>query len=202
MVARVLSVHAGIIASARRLTETNARASSPRALAITRTCTSGRSTTNTAATTPATPTHPPPAPLGSRQTRHQNHRLRIATPSLQIACASGHFERWFEYLELGTTAHAALECAQGVALAQQGRWRYLAGWGDHQLLESILKSLLLEADIPSFDLPRQLRCRQRDNWRFWFNYGTSSVKLPHTPKHLLHGANPLPPATWAIEQLN
>ena len=123
-------------------------------------------------------------------------------PSLQIACASGYFERWFEYLELGTTASAALECAQGVALAQQGRWRYLAGWGDHRLLKSILKSLLLEANIASFDLPRQLRCRQRDNWRFWFNYGNSSVKLPHTPKRLLHGSNPLPSAAWAIEKLN
>jgi beta-galactosidase len=55
-------------------------------------------------------------------------------------------------------------------LVQQGKQLYLAAWLDQIALQRLVRNVCAMADIPTFEMPEGVRCRDTQEHRFWFNY--------------------------------
>ena len=62
-------------------------------------------------------------------------------------------------------------------LVSQGKLFYLAASGDRALMQRIIDRMLDEADIKTIPLPAGVRCRTRDGFRVYVNYGASAATL-------------------------
>ena len=88
----------------------------------------------------------------------------------------GAVSHWRERLE--TRAAVVMEDAEDFpVLIAQGKLHYLAASGDRALMQRIVDYLLDEANLPTVTLPAGVRCRVRDGFRIYFNYGNTSATL-------------------------
>jgi beta-galactosidase len=86
----------------------------------------------------------------------------------------GAFEKWREAIE--TTDAVILRLEDGApAAVRAGDMIYLAGWPDPNLWRRLLVQLAQEQGLLIMDLPRDIRIRDTQTHRFWFNYGPKPV---------------------------
>ena len=88
----------------------------------------------------------------------------------------GAVRHWRERLETRAAVVMADEEDFPVLVAQ-GKLHYLAASGDRALMQRIVDHLIAEADLPTLNLPAGVRCRVRDGFRIYFNYGGSEATL-------------------------
>jgi len=90
----------------------------------------------------------------------------------------GAFIKWREALE--TTDTVILHLEEGApAAVRNGQMIYIAGWPDAAGWRRILEMLAEQAGLDLMDLPPDLRLRETDSHRFWFNYGPRTVTYQH-----------------------
>jgi beta-galactosidase len=71
-----------------------------------------------------------------------------------------------------------MEDEEGVpVLVSQGKLFYRAASGDRALMQRIIDRMLDEAEIKTLRLPAGVRCRTRDGFRVYVNYGASAATL-------------------------
>ncbi|MGB0799193.1 MAG: beta-galactosidase, partial [Planktomarina sp.] len=70
---------------------------------------------------------------------------------------------------------ALYSCAAGPVAVQQGNITYLGGWPDDVFWSRIVTDRCAAHGINTIDLPADLRIRDTDQHRFWFNYGPDAV---------------------------
>jgi beta-galactosidase len=104
-------------------------------------------------------------------------RVDSMNPSHKIAVKGGGTVRlWRERLE--TRARVEMEDEEGVpVLVSQGKLFYRAASGDKVLVQRIIDRMLDEAEIKTIPLPAGVRCRTRDGFRVYVNYGASAATL-------------------------
>ena len=87
----------------------------------------------------------------------------------------GHITGYIEEIE--GTGEVLLSRADGlpIAIRAPSGTSYMAGWGDPEALDRLLRPLLKSADVPLRDLPDGLRIRETQTERFLFNYNTFQV---------------------------
>ena len=86
----------------------------------------------------------------------------------------GAFEKWREAIETEDTVILRLEDG-APAVVRAGDIIYLAGWPDPSLWRRLLIQLAQEQDLPNMDLPQDIRIRDTQTHRFWFNYGPKAI---------------------------
>ena len=86
----------------------------------------------------------------------------------------GAFEKWREAIETEDTVILRLEDGAPAAV-RAGDMIYLAGWPDPSLWRRLLVQVAQEQDLPIMDLPQDIRIRDTQTHRFWFNYGPKTV---------------------------
>ncbi len=84
----------------------------------------------------------------------------------------GAIQKWRDQLE---GAGAIFQTASGAAAVRQGNLTYLGGWPDELFWARIIDDVTALVDIETTDLPRDLRLRDTDTHRFYFNYGPHPV---------------------------
>ncbi|NTF30471.1 beta-galactosidase [Rhizobium skierniewicense] len=122
-------------------------------------------------------------------------------PGLSAAVSgtvSGTVTRWRDFLETDLEVLAHFDDG-ATALTAAGRFHYLAGWPETDLLGSVARYLLEKAGLPVVDLPEHVRMRRRGSLTFAFNYGPECYTLPVAAEQLLIGTPELKPhdvACW------
>ena len=81
----------------------------------------------------------------------------------------GSFRHWFEHLE-GTAVVRARTVSGHPAIVGTDNLRYLAGWPEDETYLALLRDLMAEAGVETYDLPRGVRIRDTATHRFVFNY--------------------------------
>ncbi|CDP54253.1 Beta-galactosidase [Devosia sp. DBB001] len=104
-------------------------------------------------------------------------RVDSTNPAIEVSVRGGGAVRhWRERLE--TRAAVEFEDVEGFpVLVSQGKLFYLAASGDRALMQRVIDRMLDEADLPTLNLPAGVRCRVRDGFRVYFNYGSTSATL-------------------------
>ncbi|HET7313215.1 beta-galactosidase, partial [Salinisphaera sp.] len=90
---------------------------------------------------------------------------------------AGNIERWLEHVDSDIAPEATLADGRGVVYAHHNR-RYLAGWPDPALCQSLLAHVAAEARLAVRYLPAGLRLRQHGGHTFAFNFGPDTVAAP------------------------
>lgn len=89
----------------------------------------------------------------------------------------GAFERWREAVEWnGADPHLTLENGSPALVGDATRL-YLCGWPDAAAMERVLRIAVEGLDIPLASLPQDVRCRDTETHRFWFNYGNEPAQI-------------------------
>jgi beta-galactosidase len=88
-------------------------------------------------------------------------------------------------------------------LVNQGKLYYLGASGTKALVQRVVDYLIEEVDLPTLALPAGVRCRTRDGFRVYVNYGGRAATL--TPAkdetgYVLGGAE-LPAAGVTVARL-
>ena len=86
----------------------------------------------------------------------------------------GAFEKWREAIETQDRVILQLEGGEPAAI-RAGDIIYLAGWPDPSAWRRLLAKLAQEKNLPIMDLPKEIRIRDTETHRFWFNYGPNEV---------------------------
>lgn len=86
----------------------------------------------------------------------------------------GAFEKWREAIETQDKVILQLEGGEPAAV-RAGDIIYLAGWPDPSAWRRLLVKLAQEKNLPIMDLPKEIRIRDTETHRFWFNYGPNEV---------------------------
>ena len=86
----------------------------------------------------------------------------------------GAFEKWREAIETQDRVILQLEGGEPAAI-RAGDIIYLAGWPDPSAWRRLLVELAQEKNLPIMDLPKEIRIRDTETHRFWFNYGPNEV---------------------------
>ena len=86
----------------------------------------------------------------------------------------GAFEKWREAIETQDRVILQLEGGEPAAI-RAGDIIYLAGWPDPSAWRRLLLKLAQEKNLPIMDLPKEIRIRDTETHRFWFNYGPNEV---------------------------
>ena len=104
-------------------------------------------------------------------------RVDSIHPAHEIPVKGGGTVRlWRERVE--TDAEIVLEDEEDLpVLVRQGRLFYLAATGDRGLLQRIVDLVIEDARLPVINLPAGVRCRARNGFRIYFNYGNAAAKL-------------------------
>lgn len=104
-------------------------------------------------------------------------RVDSSDPAYAVAAkGGGAVKHWRERLETG--AEVIIEDDEEFpVLVAQGKLYYLAASGDRALMQRIADLLIDEANLPTLALPAGVRCRVRDGFRIYFNYGNSEATL-------------------------
>jgi len=122
------------------------------------------------------PSELPPA-LPSNMLDAKIIRVDSTSPTIEVPVRGGGAVRhWRERLE--TRAQVEFEDVEGFpVLVSQGKLFYLAASGDRALMQRVIDRLLEEAAVPTLNLPAGVRCRVRDGFRVYVNYGTTAATL-------------------------
>lgn len=104
-------------------------------------------------------------------------RIDSIDPALEIEVkGSGGVHLWRERIE--TKANVVIEDVEGwPVLVNQGKLYYLGATGTKALVQRVVDYLIEEADLPTLNLPAGVRCRTRDGFRIYVNYGTGAATL-------------------------
>ena len=86
----------------------------------------------------------------------------------------GAFEKWREAIETQDRVILQLEGGEPAAI-RAGDIIYLAGWPDPSAWRRLLVKLAQEKNLLIMDLPKEIRIRDTETHRFWFNYGPNEV---------------------------
>ena len=86
----------------------------------------------------------------------------------------GAFEKWREAIETDDAVILQLEDGAPAAVRADDMI-YLAGWPNPSLWRRLLVQVAQEQGLPIMDLPRDIRIRDTQTHRFWFNYGPKPV---------------------------
>ena len=86
----------------------------------------------------------------------------------------GAFEKWREAIETQDRVILQLEGGEPAAI-RAGDIIYLAGWPDPSAWRRLLVKFAQEKNLPIMDLPKEIRIRDTETHRFWFNYGPNEV---------------------------
>jgi beta-galactosidase len=90
----------------------------------------------------------------------------------------GSVHLWRERIETG--GEVVLEDEDDLpVLVSQGKLYYLTASGNKALVQRVVDYLIAEADLPVLNLPAGVRCRVRDGFRIYVNYGTGGATLNH-----------------------
>ncbi|WP_375450952.1 beta-galactosidase [uncultured Devosia sp.] len=88
----------------------------------------------------------------------------------------GAVQHWRERVETGGEVvfedHDELP-----VLVSQGKLYYLTASGNKALMQRVVDHLIAEADLPVLNLPAGVRCRVRDGFRVYVNYGAGAATL-------------------------
>jgi len=130
-------------------------------------------------------------------------RIDSTDPSHEVPVkAGGSVKLWRERLE--TRAEVVMEDEEDFAvLVSQGKLFYLAASGNKALIQRVVDYLIAEADLPTLKLPAGVRCRTRDGFRIYVNYGTGTatiIKAGDEAGYVIGGAE-LPPAGVTVARL-
>ncbi|MCB1498814.1 MAG: beta-galactosidase [Bauldia sp.] len=111
---------------------------------------------------------------------------------------SGQVRRWREHIACEKEfAEAAF--ADGMpAMIRSGRFSYLAGWAEIDLISAVLVAAAERARVATTSLPASLRLRRRGNLKFAFNYGSEPVELTFPPDAAVLGSSTVPPSGVTI----
>src|SRR5690606_9148272 len=107
-------------------------------------------------------------------------RIDSLDPSLEIEVrGSGAVHHWRERIErIETRANVVIEDVDGwPVLVNQGKLYYLGASGTKALVQRVVDYLLAETDTPTLNLPAGVRCRSRDGFRIYVNYGAGPAVL-------------------------
>ena len=88
----------------------------------------------------------------------------------------GAVHHWRERLETRAEVLLADE-EEFPVLVAQGKLHYLAASGDRALMQRIIDMLIDGAGLPTLTLPAGVRCRKRDGFRIYVNYGNAPANL-------------------------
>ena len=115
---------------------------------------------------------------------------------------TGAVTRWRDHAEAGEGTHVAARFADGPALLEQGRFAYLCGWPDAQLLRETLLRLADRAGLVTVDLPEGVRLRRRGPLTFAFQ-GQACFRVQNRSARGRPpcGPQPLRPPTMAVAAL-
>jgi beta-galactosidase len=104
-------------------------------------------------------------------------RVDSTNPAYQVPVKGGGAVRhWRERLE--TRAEVVMEDEEDFpVLIAQGKLHYLAASGDRALMQRIVDHLIEDAGLRTLNLPAGVRCRVRDGFRIYFNYGDTGATL-------------------------
>ena len=92
----------------------------------------------------------------------------------------GAVHHWRERVETRAEVLLADEEDFPVLIAQ-GRLHYLAASGNRALMQRIVDKLIEASGLATLSLPAGVRCRKRDGFRIYFNYGNASATLTAAP---------------------
>jgi beta-galactosidase len=90
----------------------------------------------------------------------------------------GAFEKWREAIETDDAVILQLEDGAPAAVRADDLI-YLAGWPNPSLWRRLLVQVAQEQGLPIMDLPRDIRIRDTQTHRFWFNYGPKPITWNH-----------------------
>lgn len=104
-------------------------------------------------------------------------RIDSIDPTVEIEVrGSGAIRHWRERIE--TRANVVIEDVDGwPVLINQGKLYYLGASGTKALVQRVVDYLLAESDTPTLNLPAGVRCRNRDGFRVYVNYGAGPATL-------------------------
>ncbi len=104
-------------------------------------------------------------------------RIDSIDPALEVEVkGSGGVHLWRERIE--TKANVVIEDVEGwPVLVNQGKLYYLGASGTKALVQRVVDYLIDEVDLPTLTLPAGVRCRTRDGFRVYVNYGTGRATL-------------------------
>ncbi len=88
----------------------------------------------------------------------------------------GAFHIWREEISGSATVLERSQDGQA-AVTESGNIRYLAGWPDPVAMLRLVKTALLDADLPVIDMPEGVRFADAGSTRFVFNYDAVPVDL-------------------------
>ena len=149
------------------------------------------------------PTNLPPGPLQPllpiKVTRVESLRPGVSE-AVTLGNQQYHLVHWREWVnsELKPAAYCEDENGRG-ALYQHDNYRYVAGWPDQALLNSLMRDLCRSVDIETIELASGLRLRQRGKLCFAFNYGPEVAEVPiFANSRFIVGQQRLAPAELAI----
>ena len=149
----------------------------------------------------AIPDNLPPGPLASLVPIRviEVASLRPGLVEIVSGEVGGAVQRWRERIEAtgAVEIDAHFDNAEP-ALVRAGRYFYLAGWPDAELLGNVLKALAKRANLPIAALPDSVRLRRRGDLTFAFNYGERVYKAPASAKDFLLGGYEVGPGEVAI----
>jgi len=104
-------------------------------------------------------------------------RVDSISPIHEVAVkGGGAVYHWRERLD--TRAEVVMEDEEDFpVLVAQGKLYYLAASGDKALMQRIIDRLIEETGLETLNLPAGVRCRKRDGFRIYFNYGNTPATL-------------------------
>lgn len=104
-------------------------------------------------------------------------RVDSTDPKHEVLVADGGAVKlWRERVE--GKAEVVMADDEGFpVLLSQGKLFYLAASGDKALTQRVVDYLIAAADTPTLTLPYGVRCRVRDGFRVYFNYGAAAATL-------------------------
>lgn len=130
-------------------------------------------------------------------------RVDSTDPGVQTPVkGGGSVHLWRERIE--TSGEIVIEDEDNLpVLIAQGKLNYLTASGNKALVQRVVDHLIAEANLPVLHLPAGVRCRVRDGFRIYLNYGSGSVVLNHAPDeagYVIGGAE-LPAAGVTVARL-
>ena len=104
-------------------------------------------------------------------------RIDSVDPSFEVEVkGGGAVHHWRERIE--TKADVVIEDEEGwPVLVSQGKLFYLGASDSKALIQRVVDQLIAEADLPTLTLPAGVRCRTRDGFRIYVNYGASPATI-------------------------
>ncbi|MET3925189.1 beta-galactosidase [Devosia sp. 2618] len=104
-------------------------------------------------------------------------RVDSIDPTQEIEVkGSGAIHHWRERIE--TKANVVIEDVDGwPVLVNQGKLYYLGASGTKALVQRVADYLIAETDLPMLTLPAGVRCRTREGYRIYVNYGATAATL-------------------------